>query len=430
MKKMICIILIVCTIFMLASCDNNDFPLEVKSDNGQPEAEMLPTHNEPLENELTDKKALEIPDEPDNWKIAIVTNDFMNGEEEFLSVDALVHKWGEDRIIHRAWPRQFAQEGEQMISIMQEIAADPEIRAVIITQAVINTNAAVDALLAMRDDMFVVYASIAEDPAEVAKRANLAFRLNDPLRGEVIVMQALEMGAETVAHMWFPRHMSIPSFVLRYDNMRHAAEREGINFVELIIPDPAGDGGGVQRTLQYINQDIPRKVEMLGSDTVLFATTCAVMLPLIRQVMAIGAMFVDVCCPSPYHRYPTAFGLEIFVPTGQYVEGEPIYRMLISRDLTLAMRDVIYAQGMTGRISTVPVSQSMLWTAMGVEYAMRWINNEVDKDIIDLDVLTEIGREFIWEETGEDAGVTLEMLDVDGYVYPNFILTLMDYILL
>ncbi|MCL2366897.1 MAG: hypothetical protein FWC75_07635, partial [Oscillospiraceae bacterium] len=63
-------------------------------------------------------------------------------------------------------------------------------------------------------------------------------------------------------------------------------------------------------------------------------------------------------------------------------------------------------------------------------YAIRWINGEVDKDIIDLDVLAEIGREFILEETGEDAGVMLEVLEVDGHIYPNFILTVMDYILL
>ena len=69
-------------------------------------------------------------------------------------------------------------------------------------------------------------------------------------------------------------------------------------------------------------------------------------------------------------------------------------------------------------------------TAMGTKYAIRWINGEVDKDIIDLDVLAEIGREFILEETGEDAGVMLEVLEVDGHIYPNFILTVMDYILL
>ena len=61
---------------------------------------------------------------------------------------------------------------------------------------------------------------------------------------------------------------------------------------------------------------------------------------------------------------------------------------------------------------------------MGAEYAIRWINGEVDKGYIDLDVLTEIGREIIHRETGEPVGVSLERHPD----HPNFILAMMDFI--
>ena len=123
--------------------------------------------------------------------------------------------------------------------------------------------------------------------------------------------------------------------------------------------------------------------------------------------------------------------LEAFVFTGEYSdEGSEIFGWVSTRELIELMREAAHTRGMTGRISTVPMEQALLMTAMGTKYAIRWINGEVDKDIIDLDVLAEIGREFILEETGEDAGVMLEMLSIDGHVYPNFILTVMDYIVL
>ncbi|MCL2367340.1 MAG: DUF3798 domain-containing protein, partial [Oscillospiraceae bacterium] len=253
MKRIICVILIMCTIFLLMSCNSNNLSPEVPQ-NGQPETETPIAPDESLENEAEDVEISEVPNESDNWRIAIVINEVSGNEEEFRTAEAMQRIFGEDRIVHKVWPMMFAQEGEMMISLMQEIAADPEIRAVIINQAVINTNAAVDALLAIRDDMFIVYASAAENAQKVAVRASVVLDLNNPMRGEAIVMQALEMGAENIVHISFPRHMGVPILALRRDNMRIAAEREGINFVEIFAPDPMGDGG-VPATQLYINQE-------------------------------------------------------------------------------------------------------------------------------------------------------------------------------
>jgi len=428
MKRILCIILVICMMPLLISCGRSEGVFETQ-ENEQPEMHISTTLENPIENEEEYTEISEPPDEPFPGRIAIITN-ALPVNEEFYSAEAIQRKYGEERVIHRVWPAMFAHEGEMMISIMQELAADPELRAVVINQAVINTNIAVDALLALRDDVFVVYISPAEDIPEVSLRADLILNTNTPALGNTFSQQAQLMGAQTIVHYSFPRHMNTPQHAERRDNMRDEAERQGIEFIEVAAPDPMGEGG-VAVTQQFIIQDIPYQVERFGTDTAFFGTNCGMLHPIITQVLATGAIFVQPCHPSPFHGYPAAFGLEAFVPSGDNdQDGNEILRLIDTRKLIETIRENAYTQGRTGRIAMIPKSPSMLWTAMGVEYAIKWINNEVDRYAIDLDVLSEIGREIILQESGEEVEVTLEVLEVDGRVYPNFILGLMGDIIL
>jgi hypothetical protein len=432
-KKILCCILALCMILPLAACVAEApapaAPAAPAPAAPAPEAPATPPADGEEPDEGQEDPAEQAPTEPFPGRIAIITNEVSQNEEEFRSAEALQQRYGEDKVIHRVWPAMFAQEGEMMISIMQELAADPELRAVIINQAVINTNAAVDALLAVRDDVFVVYASAAEDPADVAMRANLLLDVNNPAIGSVFVSQAAAMGAETIAHYSFPRHMGVPLLALRRDNMRAAAESYGINFVELVAPDPMGDGG-VAATQLHITQDLPRQVDALGQNTVFFGTNCGMMPPMIAQVLATGAMFVQPCCPSPYHGYPGALGLEAFVPTGEYDEdGEPILALMPLPELLEATSAAIAAQDMTGRIAGWAIPAAMMWTTIGFYYAVEWINGNVPQEfgVIDISVLDRLAREY-GASLGLTAGANLEPLVLDGRTFDHFILGTIDYI--
>ena len=430
MKKIFSVILALVMLFAIAACAVEAPPAgDATPAPTEPEAtpEATPEPEEPTEEEPVVEEEPE-PTEPFPGKIAIVTNDVSQSEEEFRSGEALVHRYGADKVIHRVWPAMFAQEGEMMISILQEIAADPEVRALIINQAVINTNAAVDAFLAIRDDVFIVYASPAEDPAEVALRANLLLDQNNPMRGETIVAMAADMGAETIAHISFPRHMSVPLLAMRRDNMRTAAEREGIEFVELVAPDPQGDGG-VAATQQHINQDIPRQVEMLGPNTVFFGTNCAMMTPMITQIVQTGAMFVEPCCPSPYHGYPAALGLEAFIPTGEEDDdGEPIMRMVDLPELINLTVAAVAEADMTGRIAGWAIPNSMAMTMMGFYYTVEWLNGNVPADhgVVEIDVLRGILLDYAAELGLHGVDVALTPLVIDGREFGHFVLGIVD----
>ncbi|MCL2873638.1 MAG: DUF3798 domain-containing protein [Defluviitaleaceae bacterium] len=364
-------------------------------------------------------------------RVAIVTNPVEQNEEEYRSAEALVARFGEDMIIHRTWPTMFAQEGETMIRILEEIASDPAVRVLVINQAVINTNAAVDRVREMRgDDIFIVYAQPAEDPIDVAVRANLLFNTNDPVIGYKLVHQAIAMGAETIAHYSFPRHMSVPLLAMRRDIMRETAMANGLMFVELAAPDPMGNGG-MPATQMHIMQDLRRQVETFGENTAFFGTNCGMMIPMIEQVISTGAIFPSPCCPSPYHGFPTALDLASRVPTGEYDEwNDPIMRMRALPEVIDEIRSEIARRGASGRLATWPVSAGMLWTHAGVMYGIEWMNGNVPTEVgvIDMNVLENIMMNYIEEISGQRLGVDLEPLNFQGQLIRHYILGVMDYL--
>lgn len=140
-------------------------------------------------------------------KVAIITNTLSQNEEEYRSAELMVEKYG-DRIVHELWPDNFMAEQEQMVSIVTKIASNPDIKGLIINQAVPGTNAAVDKLLETRDDMFIVYCTPQENPPDVATRANLILQPDELKMGDNIPVQAKKLGAKTIVHYSFPRHMS------------------------------------------------------------------------------------------------------------------------------------------------------------------------------------------------------------------------------
>ena len=429
MKKILSIVLALCLVFAVVACTVE----QPAAPDTTPEAPAsTPTPAQPADPQQPADPGVqepEVPAEPFPGKIAIVTNDISQNEEEFRGGEAIALLYGEDKVVHRVWPAMFAQEPEMMISIMQEIAADPEVRAVIINQAVVGTNAAIDAFLAMRDDdVFIAVCSPAEDPADTSLRAHLLLDQNNPERGRTIVETAAAMGAERIAHISFPRHMGVALLALRRDNMRAAAEAAGIEFIELVAPDPQGDGG-IAATQLHITQDIPRQVEALGADTVFFATNCAMMTPLIEQVVATGAMFAEPCCPSPYHGYPAALGLEAFVPTGELDDnGEQIMALVDLPGLISLTQAAVADKDMTGRVAGWALPNGMSMTQMGFYYAVEWLNGNVPQEHgnIDISILGPIVERFSANLGMPGVGIQLAPLVLDGREISHFILGIVD----
>ncbi len=197
--------------------------------------------------------------------------------------------------------------------------------------------------------------------------------------------------------------------------MKEQCAKLGIEFVDATAPDPTGDSG-VTGAQQFILEDVPKMVAQYGKDTAFFSTNCAMQIPLIKASVDAGAIYPQPCCPSPYHGYPTALGIE----SGDYTEDS--LKNVISQ--TAAKLE---EKGVLGRFSTWPVPVAMMGTVASTEYAIKWMNGEVaDQNTLDLKVLEECMKDY--------AGVSVvtspyaETANGNTVTYDNYRLIIMDFL--
>lgn len=399
MKKVISIILVLCLLLSIVGCNKQT-------------STPAPTEEKPAaETPKTETPEAGAPAYDGKGKVAIVTNTLSQNEEEYRSAQAVVAKYGEEKIVHVLWPDNFMAEQEQMVSIVSKIAADPEIKALIINQAVPGTNAAVDKLLETRDDMFIVYSTPQENPPDVAARADLILQPDELKMGDNIPVQAQKLGAKTFVHYSFPRHMSQVLLSARRELMKTKCAEIGLKFVDATAPDPQGESG-VPGAQQFILEDVPKMVAEYGKDTAFFSTNCAMQTPLIKACVDAGAIYPQPCCPSPYHGYPTALGIE----SGDYSEDS-------LKNTIAATAKVLEEKGVLGRFSTWPVPVAMMSTVASAEYAIKMMNGEVSADGLDIKALEQCMADY--------AGVavsTSPYAEDGGKTYDNYRLIIMDFL--
>ncbi|SDK93423.1 DUF3798 domain-containing protein [Natronincola ferrireducens] len=374
-KKLLALLLITALVFSLAACGGNE-PASTPADGEEPAA----------------------AEEGLGFKIGLATSTVSQNEEEFRAGEEMVARYGADVITHVTYPDRFMQEQETTISQIVSLAADPEVKAIIVVQAVPGTAAAFQTIKETRDDIVLIAGNAHEDPDLIASRADVVLDVDQLTRGVTIVQDAQKMGADTFVHYSFPRHMSYDLLSQRRDIMKKTAEELGLKFVEVDAPDPMGDAG-IPGTQQFILEDIPRQVAALGKDTNFFGTNCAMMEPMIRKVLEEGAIYTEQCCPSPYHAYPGALGIEIPADKAGNVDFM----------LEQIKEKVAEADG-TGRMASWRAPASMAMVRAGVEYGVAFAKGEIDK--------FDEGKmgEMLAQETGGD----VQLQSLDGL--PNFLM--------
>lgn len=309
----------------------------------------------------------------DKFRIGILTGTVSQGEEEFVAAQDMVKKYGEDVIRHVTYPDNFQRETETTIANIVNLAVDPLVKVIVIVQGVPGTVAAIEQVRETRDDVFFIVGVPHEDPAMISQYADIVLETDNITRGVTVMELAKEMGAETFIHYSFPRHMSLELLAQRRDKLKETAQRIGINFVEVDAPDPLGDAG-IPGTQQFILEDVSRQVAQHGTETAFFATNCAMMEPLIREVLANKAIFVEQCCPSPYHAYPGALGVSI--PSDKTGDLDFLFTQI---------EEKVADAGNTGRVATwkAPANMAMIWAA--TEYGVALAQGEIEG--VDFDAL-------------------------------------------
>lgn len=344
------------------------------------------------------------------FKIGIITGTVSQGEEEYRAAEKMKEKYP-DIVVLQTYPDNFMKEQETTIANVMSIASDPDVKAIVFVQAVPGASAAIDKVRETRPDMFFVCGVPGEDPDMIASKSDVVLQADELGMGTTIIAQAKKLGAKTFVHYTFPRHMSYQLLAMRRDLFKSECEKNGIVFVDATAPDPTGDAG-VPGAQQFILEDVPKMVKQYGKDTALFSTNCAMQEPLIKATLEQGAIFPQQCCPSPYHGYPGALGIEI--PDDK--KGDVAY-------LIDEIKKKIAEKGGTGRFSTWPVPVNMLFVEGGFEYAKAYLegqtNGKVDKAKLE-EIFSKIAEKEIKLNTFTNEST--------GKSNDNFFMLLSDYI--
>ncbi len=345
----------------------------------------------------------------DNWKIGILTSTVTQNEEEFRAAQHVLAKYGPEHVIVMTYPDKFMDEQETTIANLVSMASDPDVKALIICQAGPGTSPGIDSVKEIRDDLLIIVGTPHDDPPVISPRADIVLAMDDVGMGYTIPVQAQKLGARTLVHYSFPRHMAFLTLSTRRDIMKEECARLGLDFVEADSPDPTGDAG-ITGSQQFILEDVPRMVEKYGKDTCFFSTNCSQQIPLISAIVSTGALYAQPCCPSPYHGFPSALGIEV----SEDKMGDLPW---IIEEITKVMAE----KGVSGRLSTWPAPVAMMFIEAGAEYAKDWIQGKFTE---------KMNIPVLLEKLSDYAGVDIDLkaFEHEGVTYDNFLVVLLDYI--
>ena len=318
-----------------------------------------------------------------DWVIGIITGTVSQGEEEYFGGILMEQRFGADRILRATYPDDFNAEMPTTIANVQALV-DAGAQAIVFCQAVPGAIAAMQETREQFGDILFVLGTPHEIVDELAYHADVILIIDDLARGHSIMAQAIDMGADTFAHVSFPRHLAMENIAARRELLMEKAEANGIEWVELTAPDPASEGAPV--TQQFILENLPLWISEHGENTAFFSTNCAMQEPLITQIAAYGGLYPEQCCPSPLHALPAAFNVTV----GEEHQGDMVH-------LIDVLRDEIAAQGGAGRFATWPVPVNILFIEVGTLYAIEYLegrtNGRHDHDVL-MRILNEVAASY------------------------------------
>lgn len=346
-KKLISMVLASSMIFSLAACGNkaNDNKGEETKTN---KTDVVETDN---------KKA--------DYKIGVVTPTLSTSEDEFRAADNMVKKYP-DIVKHITLPENFSTEIETGISQIVSLASDEEMKAIVLVSGQSGLLPAVQKVKEMRPDIKVITAPIWDDPDMMAKYIDVCLDTDWERRGVTIAEKAQKMGAKTFIHYSFPTHLAKELIAKRRDSMKATCEKLGMEFVEVITPDPQA-GNGPAPMQQFLKEDVPRQIEKYGKDTNIFGTNCPMYDVIIDEALKLKFIVAEQCCPTPTQAFPTVMGLEI--PEEDAGNFDKINEMI---------KEKAAEAGVTGRLSGWPVPVTVFLPEYAIELAKAMVEGEID----------------------------------------------------
>lgn len=350
MKRLFSLLLALAMVLSMTACGSTNAPVATEAAKAETPA-------------ATEAAATEPAAEP--YKIGIVTPTLTISEDEFRGAAEMVEKYP-DIVVHKTLPEDY-QNKEGCISVVTSLADDPQMKYILFNMGMEGILPAFQTIREKRPDIVTIVTSN-DDPALMNKYVDISLNTDWVRRGVTIPTKAHEMGAKTFIHYSFPTHMASESKVQRRDAMKATCEKLGMEFVEVITPDPQ-TGNGKAAMLQFLREDLPRQVEKYGKDLNIFGTNCPMYDVILDEAFKLGFIVAEQCCPTPTQAYPTVLNLEITKEDlGDY---DKINSMIAEKAA---------AANMTGRLSGWAMPSSVYTPKFQVELAVYMHDNSLTPD--------------------------------------------------
>ena len=395
MKKFIALLMALCMVFALCACG------ESASDN----ATTAPAADTAAADDTASTGAVHI---------GIVTGSVSQSEDDRRGAEAFQAMYGEDMVKLAIYPDNFTEELETTIQTIVNLPDDPDMKAIIVNQAVPGTTEAFRRIKESRPDIICIAGESHEDLPEIGSAADLVCNNDFVARGYLIIRTAHELGCDTFVHISFPRHMSYETMSRRVAIMQAACEEFGMKFVLETAPDPTSDVG-VAGAQAYILETVPEWVEKYGQKAAYFCTNDAHTEPLLKQLLEYGGYFIEADLPSPTMGYPGALGIDLTAEAGDYAK------------ILAKVEEAICEKGGADRFGTWAFSYGYTVSAGLAQHALNVINGESELcDIDDIAKAYEVfspgaawnGSNYTNAETGVKAENTF-LVYQDTYIMGN-----------
>lgn len=357
------IISIFCTILMMAvlpSCG-------AKTEPPAPAPEKETTGETVTDQPATDDNQGDNEKNKADFHIGIVTGSFSQSEDDRRGAEAFREKYGEDMVTLAIYPDNFTEELDTTIHIIEELADDPDMKAIIVNQAVDGTTEAFRRIHEKRPDILCIAGEAYEDFTDIGAQADLVVNYDFISRGYLMIRTAHELGCNTFVHISFPRHLSYETVARQVAIMKAACEEFDMKFEMEEAPDPTTEVG-VPGAQAFITEHVPEWVDKYGQDSAYFCTNDAHTEPLIRSLLECGGYFIEADLPSPLMGYPGALDLDLTSYAGDF------------EAITSKVEEAVVAKGGAGRFGTWTYSYGYNVSAGLAEHAKNVIegNSELN----------------------------------------------------
>ena len=369
-KKILSVLLSAAVAVSLAACAGGGSSTTAAVTKAETKAEETKAEETKAEETKAEETTEAAAEAGEDFHIGIVTGSVSQSEDDRRGAEAFQAKYGEENVTLAIYPDNFTEELETTIQTIVNLSDDPQMKAIIVNQAIPGTTEAFRQIKERRPDIICIAGESHEDLPEIGSAADLVVNNDFVARGYLMIRTAHELGCDTFVHISFPRHMSYETMSRRVAIMKEACKEFGMKFEMETAPDPTTDVG-VPGAQAYILEHVPEWIEKYGTNSAYFCTNDAHTEPLLKKLLECGGYFIEADLPSPLMGYPGALGLDLTEEAGDF------------KKILAKVEAAVVEKGGEGRFGTWAYSYGYTVSAGLAEHARNVILGESELDDID-----------------------------------------------